>query len=141
MGDVLLSGGLGYAVCYFVLGWKFIPSLFVAAALTATSVGISVGVWQNAGALKSPTGELLIDVAELDDISGIVLMALLFALAPVLKNDTAASLWPMVAETGGFILLKLLVFGAFCFCIDNPALFYLSGEIRSCRQGIQGIFI
>lgn len=115
VGDVLLSGGLGYAVCYFVLGWEFIPSLFVAAALTATSVGISVGVWQNAGALKSPTGELLIDVAELDDISGIVLMALLFALAPVLKNDTAASLWPMVAETGGFILLKLLVFGAFCF--------------------------
>jgi Kef-type K+ transport system membrane component KefB len=119
VGDVLLSGGLlsgglGYAVSYFLLGWEFIPSLFVAAALTATSVGISVGVWQNADALQSPTGELLIDVAEMDDVSGIVLMALLFALAPVLKNGASASLAPLVLETGGILLLKLLVFGAFC---------------------------
>jgi len=119
VGDVLISGGLGYAVAYYILGWEFIPSLFVAAALTATSVGISVGVWQNAGALQSPTGELLIDVAELDDISGIVLMALLFALAPVLKNGTSAALLPMVLTTGGILLLKLLGFGAFCFVFSQ----------------------
>lgn len=116
IGDVLVSGVLGYAFCHFILGLGLVPSLFVGTAMTATSVGVSVGVWHDAGAIKSSIGELLIDVAELDDISGILLMALLFALAPVLKSGAAmsTSLGLMVLRTSGILLLKLLGFGAFC---------------------------
>ena len=61
-GNILFSGILGYIMAYFALGLDLVPSLFVAVALTATSVAISVGVWQEAKSIKSPTGELLVDV-------------------------------------------------------------------------------
>jgi len=54
IGNVLLSGGLGYVTAYFLLDVAIIPSLFIAVALTATSVAIPVGVWQEAKALQSP---------------------------------------------------------------------------------------
>jgi Kef-type K+ transport system membrane component KefB len=50
--------------------------------MTATSVGVGVAVWREEGSLDSKRGQLFLDVAELDDISGILLMAVLFAVAP-----------------------------------------------------------
>ena len=60
-GNILFSGILGYIMAYFALGLDLVPSLFVAVALTATSIAISVGVWQEAKSIKSPTGELLVE--------------------------------------------------------------------------------
>jgi len=106
-GDVLCSGGMGFLAAYLLLDLEPIPSAVVAVALTATSVGVSVAVWQNAGVLDSPDGQLLTDVAELDDMTGIALMALLFSLLPVLQADSGQALWPLVGSTLGFVLLKL----------------------------------
>lgn len=114
LGNVVFSGILGYAVSYFFLGLAFIPSLFIGIALTATSVGISVGVWQEAKAIRSRNGELLVDVAEMDDISAIVFMALLFAVAPVLTGGVVSALLPFAGRTLGLVLLKLIAFGASC---------------------------
>lgn len=114
IGGVFLSGVAGYAVAAYVLGWALVPSVFVAIALTATSVGVSVGIWQEAGAIESSTGELMIDVAELDDISGIIFMALLFAVAPVLQSGDGPVL-PLLVRTGGLLLVKLALFCALCF--------------------------
>ncbi len=113
--DFLISGLIGFFVAYTLFDLSLIPSLFVGIALTATSVGISVGVWQEAKALKTPTGELLTDVAELDDISGIVAMAILFAVIPVLKSGTEGNqLTGLIAKSAGFILIKLVIFGGLC---------------------------
>ncbi|MBD3348282.1 MAG: cation:proton antiporter, partial [Candidatus Eisenbacteria bacterium] len=84
-GNVVLSGTAGYVAARYLLGFELIPSLFAATALTATSVGIAVKLWRDAGMLETDAGETMLDVAELDDISGIVLMALLFGLIPVLR--------------------------------------------------------
>ena len=65
--------------------------------------------------MKTPTGELLTDVAELDDISGIVAMAILFAVIPVLKIGAAGNqLTGLIAKSAGFILIKLVIFGGLC---------------------------
>ena len=50
-----------------MLGFDLIPTMFAATALSATSVGVSVLIWENAGRLNSDEGKQLIDVAELDD--------------------------------------------------------------------------
>ena len=63
-----------------------IPSLIAAVALTATSIGVSVGMWRQHDALGTPKGQVLTDVAEMDDLSGIALMALLFAIVPILRE-------------------------------------------------------
>ncbi len=115
IGGVLVSGGLGFITCYHLLHLELINSLFISVALTATSVGIPVGVWQEAEEIQSERGELLVDVAEMDDISGIVLMALMLAIAPVLKHEVGSSaLFPLLIQAVGVILLKLVIFGALC---------------------------
>lgn len=119
IGNVLLSGGLGYVTAYFLLDVAIIPSLFIAVALTATSVAIPVGVWQEAKALQSPTGELLVDSAEMDDVSGIIFMVLLFAAAPILRGGTETALAPVLAKELGLSLLKLIGLGAICFLFSR----------------------
>lgn len=115
IGGVLLSAALGFLTCFYLFKLEIISSLFVAIALTATSVGIPVGVWQEAKALKSEKGELLIDVAELDDVSGIVLMALLFSIVPVLRQESMnAQIVPVLVRSMGLILTKLFIFGLLC---------------------------
>lgn len=117
LGNVLLSGGLGYLtarhLARHLAGLPLDQSLIVAVALTATSVGVSVAVWQARHALNTPDGHLLVDVAELDDISAVVLMAMLFALLPVLSSggDMAG---PMLSA-GGLFAIKFLLFVALCY--------------------------
>lgn len=63
IGDILISGAAGYAAAHYLLNLSWITALIIGVALSATSVGISVGAWQNAGALDSEPGEFLLDGA------------------------------------------------------------------------------
>lgn len=108
--DVTVSGALGFLVARFGLDLELVPSLFVALAMTVTSVGVGVSVWREEGALDSKRGRLLLDVAELDDISGIVLMAVLFAVAPLLREGHAEALALSVARTAFDVLARLALF-------------------------------
>jgi Kef-type K+ transport system membrane component KefB len=112
---------LGFVVAVHVVGLALIPSLFVATALTATSVGVSVAVWRDAGALRSDNGALMLDVAEMDDISAVVLMAMLLAVAPALASGDGAALASAVGATAGLLLTKLAGFGAFCVAFSRYA--------------------
>ena len=118
---ILISAAAGFAASYYLLSLGFVTSLIIAIALTATSVGIPSGVWQETGAVKSPPGQLFLDVAEFDDICGVVLMALLFALLPVLENSRATGSHPSVLMTVGVFALKLLGFGLFCVLFSRYA--------------------
>lgn len=100
VGNVALSGIPGYFVCERLLGLAPIPSLFVAIALTATSLAVSAEMWREADALDSDEGETLIDVAELDDLSGVVLMAIVLAIAPALHLANGADVAMLTLEVG-----------------------------------------
>jgi Kef-type K+ transport system membrane component KefB len=121
--DITVSGILGFLTAYYLLDLGWITSLVVATAFTATSVGISLAVWQDMEALRSPNGELLIDVAELDDISAVVLMALLFAVLPGLRaNGQDAEVTAAIIGTqAGVFLLKLIGYGGFCYLFSRYA--------------------
>lgn len=120
-GNVVLSAVAGYAAATWLLDLPLIPSLFAAVSLTATSVGVSMAVWRQKKSLKSSNGELLVDVAELDDISGVGLMAVLFAIVPVLQSGAEASLLPNVLKTAAWFTVKLLGFTLFCFLFSRYA--------------------
>lgn len=85
-GNVALSSALGYATMAWLLGFGIVPSLIAAVAMTATSIGVSVGMWRHHDALRTRNGETLTDVAEMDDLSAIVLMALVFSVLPLLRS-------------------------------------------------------
>ena len=70
----------------------------------------------------------MLDVAEMDDISAVILMALLFAVVPVLGNNPDVStLLPLLGKTVGLFCFKAVVFGAFCFFFSR----YLEKSITS----------
>lgn len=115
--NVAVSLGAVLGTTLFVLDWALLPSLFTAVALMATGIGISVHVWKQADQLGSAKGALMLDVAELDDLSGVVLLALLAAIAPQLQSGGAADLVSPTALTLGYTLGKiaLLMLGGFLF--------------------------
>jgi Kef-type K+ transport system membrane component KefB len=118
VGDVSGSALIGFVASYYLLGLQLVPSLIIATALTATSVGVSVAAWQGRGALGSDNGQLLLDVAELDDISAIALMALLFALIPVMHSGGTDMLSALGATGAGFVT-KFIVFLGFCYLFSR----------------------
>jgi Kef-type K+ transport system membrane component KefB len=114
LGNVLGSGGIAFGTAYLMIDWPLVPSLFVATALTATSVGVSVAIWEEADQLDSREGSTLVDVAEFDDLMGVLLMALLFAVAPLLQGPGEGALLSTLATVLGGMLLKLILFGGAC---------------------------
>lgn len=114
VGNVGVSGLFGYLTAYYLLHLPLVPSLVIATALTATSVGITTSVWQENRGLKSSLGELFVDVAAMDDLSGVIFMAMLFSIVPVLGSGSQVPLGHLFLETAGPFVVKLGVFGALC---------------------------
>jgi Kef-type K+ transport system membrane component KefB len=113
--DVVVSGLVGYAVARWALGFDLASSLVVATALTATSVAVSVTVWEDSRLLGSADGQRVLDVAELDDISGVLLMAMLFAVLPALQAPAEGGILSAVGDAAIGMGARILLFGAACF--------------------------
>ena len=64
---------LGYLVC-LALGLGQIVSIFIGAALTATSIGITARVFADLGRLDSPESRVVLGAAILDDVVGLILL-------------------------------------------------------------------
>jgi Kef-type K+ transport system membrane component KefB len=113
LGDVTLSASLAYVAARSVIGFDLVPSLVIAVALSATSVGLSMAVWQESRHLDSTEGRLTLDVAELDDISGVMLLAVLFTVVPLLEAGGAQA-WTGALSAAGVMLVRLAAFTLFC---------------------------
>ena len=129
-GNVVLSGVPAYLVCVYLLGLAAVPSLFVAVALTATSMAVSAEVWREADALNSANGETFVDVAELDDLSGVALMALLLAVAPALLTGDNDATFALVSTTALVVALKAAGFLALCYVIARYGEGYISRALK-----------
>jgi Na+:H+ antiporter len=130
VGNIAVTALAGFFTAVYLLHLSAVTSLIIGAAFTATSVGISVGMWENAGALRSPDGSLLLDLAELDDVSAIIIMALVFAVIPNLRNGDAGAIWPVMAKTSVFFAVKLSVFAAGCYLYSHYLEKPISGFFR-----------
>lgn len=103
VGGVLLpfAGGVGIGA---LLGMDVYHSLFLAAALTATSVSVSVQVLSEAGQLRSKAGLVILGAAITDDVLGILLLSVVLALA-----GQGVSLWLTLLRLALFFPIALLV--------------------------------
>lgn len=77
---VLLPFAAGMALMVG-LGYERSETLFVAAALVATSVGVTARVLRDLGALRSPVARIVLGAAVVDDILAIVALAVVAGLA------------------------------------------------------------
>ncbi len=78
MGGFFLPLFLGTAVTYYLFDFSLITSLFVGGTITATSIGITVRVLKDLKKHQSREGEIVLGAAVLDDIFGVILLAILY---------------------------------------------------------------
>ncbi len=69
---------LGFGLGYWVFGFSLLVSLFIGGTLTATSIGITVRVLADLKRQQAPEGQIVLGAAVLDDVLGVVLLALLY---------------------------------------------------------------
>lgn len=75
--------------------------LFIGAALTATSVGITARVFKDLGKLKSPEAQIVLGAAVIDDVMGLIILAVVSAIVTI---------GVISAATVGVIILKAVLF-------------------------------
>jgi Kef-type K+ transport system membrane component KefB len=78
IGGVVLPFALGFLLSYFFFYFSLLASLFIASTLTATSIGITLRVLRDLKKQNSHEAQIIIGAAVLDDIIGIVLLAMLY---------------------------------------------------------------
>ncbi|MDA0717946.1 MAG: cation:proton antiporter [Cyanobacteria bacterium] len=102
---VVLPFAFGTAGLYYLFHVPLIPAIFAGAAMTATSIGITASVFGELKFLRTREGQTVIGAAVLDDILGIVILAVVVSLAggegfspgPILKLVAAAAVFVAAA--------------------------------------------
>lgn len=84
-----------------------IPAIFVGAALTATSIGITSKVLSELGQLSSKEGQIILGAAIADDILGIVILAVVASLAKKGEVDVSNIAY-LVVSAVVFTLIAIL---------------------------------
>ena len=90
-----------------------LPALFAGAALTATSIGITAKVLQDLGRLRSKEGQIILGAAILDDILGIVVLAIALSLVETGRIEIT-NIITLLASATGFVLVAVLLNRYFC---------------------------
>jgi Kef-type K+ transport system membrane component KefB len=92
---------LGFAISHYVFDFSTLASLFVGCTLTATSIGITLRVLSELKKQSTGEAQVILGAAVLDDIIGIVLLALLFEFS----ESGEVNLW-----NSGKVLLFISIF-------------------------------
>ncbi len=119
MGGVLLPFILGFSSMYVFQGLMpsvpenlFAMALFVGAVLTATSVGVTARILEDAKRLHSVEGTTILSAAVIDDIVGILVLLVVVSIS----SSGAFQLFHVLRVASlGVIFLFLLIYGGLKF--------------------------
>jgi Kef-type K+ transport system membrane component KefB len=104
---VALPFALGFWVAH-ALGLPLLPAIVAGAALTATSVGITARVFSDLGKLKTVEGQIVLGAAVIDDVIGLIILAIVTDLVA----GTSPSVLGVLRTTAiafGFLAVVLVV--------------------------------
>ncbi|MFC1504774.1 cation:proton antiporter [Spirochaetota bacterium] len=104
IGGIIVSFFTGLFIASYMLA---IPpaapeALFLGVICTATSVGISVRILSEKRKMDSPEGTVILGGAIIDDVLGIILLAVVIGMSVIQKHTGAGPRWGKI----GFIALK-----------------------------------
>lgn len=104
---VVLPFTLGYGFCW-LLGLEHLTAVVAGASLTATSVGITARVLADLGRLQDVESQIILAAAVIDDILGLIILAVVEGLAAGKPFTVGGVLW-ITTVAFGFLLVALLV--------------------------------
>ncbi|MFH1722289.1 MAG: cation:proton antiporter [Candidatus Altiarchaeota archaeon] len=113
LGGTLLPFVLGFtAVLYF--GFGVVEALFVATALTASSIGVTAKVFMGLGKIRSRAAEIILGAAVIDDVLSLLLLAIVMG-ATVMGSSfigealaVGAFFWFVFVPLGWFVVPKIM---------------------------------
>lgn len=111
-------------------GSSSIEALFVGTAMVATSVGITARVLSGMGLLDAPTARIILGAAVIDDILGLLVLAMVSSMAAGTVN------YLEILTTAGLAI----GFTAFVALVGAPVVTRVAPSVERMRSG-QGIFI
>ncbi len=100
-----VGGTLGLV---YLFGIASIPAIFAGAALTATSIGITAKVLAELQYLNRPEGQIIIGAAVLDDVLGIIVLAVVASLAKTGEVELTNVLY-LIASAVAFLVGTVLL--------------------------------
>ncbi|MBD2665214.1 cation:proton antiporter [Richelia sinica] len=83
-----------------LFGISPVPAIFAGAALTATSIGITSKVLSELGRLNSKEGQIILGAAVMDDVLGIIVLAVVASLAKNGEVDVSQVFYLILSATG-----------------------------------------
>jgi Kef-type K+ transport system membrane component KefB len=110
---VVLPLVLGAIALITIFDIPTLSALFAGAAMTATSIGITAKVLQDLGRLRSPEGQIILGAAILDDILGIVVLAIALSLVET-GSIEIINIISLLASATVFVLVAVLLNRYFC---------------------------
>jgi Kef-type K+ transport system membrane component KefB len=118
MGGFLMPFMLGSALAYHGFQLPLLVSLFIGGTLTATSIGITIRVLADLNRQQAREGQIVLGAAVLDDVLGIMLLALLYEFSTSggisLGNTTAVLLF-----IASFFVMAPLAARVICVMINR----------------------
>ncbi|VVC03815.1 Glutathione-regulated potassium-efflux system protein KefB [Candidatus Bilamarchaeum dharawalense] len=115
---VVLPFAVGYLYASYA-GGSFAYSMFVAAALTATSVGVTVAILKEFKLLKERFAEIIIGAAVLDDILGLLVLSFVINITGGSGENVAGSLAVTLLTAIVFLLGSVLTGKYFIEYLDK----------------------
>lgn len=121
---IILSFVVGYGFSWLLTSWwepwqaagdllgDNLLHIFVGATLTATSVGITARVLGDMGRLQSKEARIILGAAVLDDIGGLIILAIVAAMVTAAASGTdvnAVQILLIAVKAVGFLVVALLV--------------------------------
>jgi Kef-type K+ transport system membrane component KefB len=107
LAGVLLPFAGGWAAG-LLFGFPTTVAVFLGAALTATSVGITARVLSDLGHLKSDESQVILGAAVVDDILGLILLTVVGGLAAG-QSPTVPGVLRLFAVAFGFVALAIVI--------------------------------
>jgi Kef-type K+ transport system membrane component KefB len=105
---VVVPFAAGTAGLMILFGISAVPAIFAGAALTATSIGITSKVLSEIGRLSSKEGQIILGAAVIDDVLGIIVLAVVASLAKDGAVDVSNVIYLIVSATAFLIGAILL---------------------------------
>ncbi|AKG22845.1 cation:proton antiporter [Calothrix sp. 336/3] len=96
---VVVPFAAGTAGLMIFFGIPAVPAIFAGAALTATSIGITSKVLSELGRLNSREGQIILGAAVIDDILGIIVLAVVASLAKEGTVDVSQVIYLIISAT------------------------------------------
>lgn len=118
----------GTAGLVYLFNVPVVPAIFAGAALTATSIGITAKVLAELGQLSSKEGQIIIGAAVLDDVLGIIVLAVVASLVKTGEIQITNVIY-LIVSAGAF-LIGAIVIGRFI----SPYFVGLVNEMKTRGQ-------